>query len=95
MYTIISLVLVILGLVLFFVPEYIVSKNTENTNLKFIYEYHQVFGFLFSILSIYFYTDNTTYDNMSMSTDLNSGSHTISHSATKLGSHTMSHSVTQ
>lgn len=94
MYTIISLGLIILGLVLFFAPEYIVSKDTENKNLKFIYENHQVLGFLFSILSLYFYIDDTTYDNINMSTDLNSGSQAVSRSATHSGSQVVSHSGT-
>lgn len=95
MYTIISLGLVILGFVLFFAPEYIISKDTENTNLKFVYEYHQVLGFLISISSLYFYTDNTTYDNISMSTNLHSASHSGSHSAIHSASPTASHTTTQ
>lgn len=96
MYTIISLGLVILGLVLFFAPEYIISKDTEDKNLKFIIEYHQVLGFLFSILSIYFYMENTSYDNIY--TDINSASqsttHSVIRSATHSGGHSATHSAT-
>ncbi len=110
MYTIISLGLVILGLVLFFAPEYIVpyivpisttespegkvSKYTENKNLNFIIEYHQVLGFVCIMLSLYFYMENTSYDNnyTDINSVSNSGSQSTTHSVINSGTHSGTHS---
>lgn len=56
MHQIISVVLFIIGIVLIFAPDYIVSKDTKNENIKMIYEYHQVLGGGCIALAYYFYT---------------------------------------
>jgi hypothetical protein len=56
MHQIISLVLFIIGIVLIFAPDYIVSKDTTNENMKMIYEYRQVLGGGCVALAYYFYT---------------------------------------
>ena len=59
---IINLVLFITGVVLLFAPQYILSKDTENSNLKMIYEYRQILGVGCIGLAYYFYTLETDDD---------------------------------
>jgi hypothetical protein len=64
MYKIISLFFFIAGLVLFFAPDYILTKeNVElHSMIKMAYEYHQVLGFGIVILGYYIYTLEQTDD---------------------------------
>lgn len=53
---IISLVLGVLGLVMFIAPEYIINSETENQFLKQLVDYHQLVGLALVAGAYYIYS---------------------------------------
>jgi len=67
MHQIISLVLFITGLVLFFAPDYILVKDSmesQNSIMKQLYEYHQILGFGVIVIAYYIYTLQKSGDDL-------------------------------
>ena len=64
MYQIISLVIAVLGLVLFFAPDYLIKKDSEN--LKMVRDYHQFAGVALVGCAYYMYS-SVTKDTMETS----------------------------
>jgi hypothetical protein len=56
MHQIISLILAVLGFVLFFAPDYILDKSVQNSSLQTIREYHQIVGAGLIAAGYYVYT---------------------------------------
>lgn len=54
---IISLVLVIVSLVLLLAPDYILSKDSENSVMQALYDYHQIIGGLILAVAYYLYSN--------------------------------------
>jgi hypothetical protein len=54
---IISIVLVIVGLVLLLAPDYVLSKESENSVIQGLYDYHQIVGGLILGGAYYFYSN--------------------------------------
>lgn len=56
MYKIISLVVGIIGAVLFFAPEYLIKRDTESSILKMISDNHQIVGIIYFVIAYYLYS---------------------------------------
>lgn len=64
---IISVVLIIVGLVFLLAPDYILSKESENSIISGLYDYHQIVGgILLAVGGYYFYSNG---NNNIISTD--------------------------
>ena len=67
---IISYILVALSLLLLLAPDYILAKDSTNSIIKTIYDYHQMIGGLGVMLSYYVYNGtyipNEEYDTVTM-----------------------------
>lgn len=75
----ISYVLVVLSLLLLLAPDYILQKDSTNSIIKTIYDYHQIIGGLGLMLAYYLYNgehySNEEYDTVTMpSTESNANS---------------------
>jgi uncharacterized membrane protein len=56
---IISIVVVIVGLVLLLAPDYVLSKESDNSAISILYDYHQIIGgVLLTGGAYYFYSNN-------------------------------------
>lgn len=58
----ISYVLVVVSLVLLLAPDYILSKDSNNSIIKTIYNYHQIIAGVILILSYYLYNGSIKYN---------------------------------
>jgi uncharacterized membrane protein len=67
MYQIISLIVAVVGVVLFFAPDNILDKN--NAQLKMIREYHQIVGAGLVAFAYYLYTSNVKSKEISTSVE--------------------------
>lgn len=55
----ISVVLIIVGLVILIAPDYILSKESENSMISGLYDYHQIIGGVLLLGGAYsFYNNN-------------------------------------
>lgn len=67
-----SVILIIVGLVILIAPDYVLSKESENSIISGLYDYHQIIG---SILLLggayYFYNSNNSNNLVSYEYDVN------------------------
>lgn len=75
-----SFILIITGLVLFFAPEYILQdpKTTQNEYLKFMYDYHYIIASGCGLLAYYFYVIDETDPSIDSIYESGSGSGQVS-----------------
>lgn len=74
MYQVISLVLALAGLILFFAPDYLIKKDSQNSTLKMIRDYNQIVGVALVGSAYYMYSsvdkkDSTPSTTTEMSTE--------------------------
>jgi uncharacterized membrane protein len=61
---IISIVLVIVGLVILLAPDYVLSKESDNSAISVLYDYHQIIGGVLLVGGgYYFYSNNKDISN--------------------------------
>ena len=58
----ISYVLVGVSLILLLAPDYILSKDSNNSIIKTIYNYHQIIAGIILVLSYYLYNGSIKYN---------------------------------
>ena len=54
----ISVVLIIVGLVILIAPDYVLSKESENSIVSGLYDYHQIIGGVLLLGGAYYFYSN-------------------------------------
>lgn len=67
MYQVISLAIAVLGGILLFSPDYLISKDNKDSTFKMVYDNHQVLGVLSLAIAYYVYTMDESYKTSSSS----------------------------
>lgn len=70
---IISIVLIIVGLVFLLAPDYVLSKESENSVMSVLYNYHQTIGgTILTAGAYYFYSNNKAVESYEYDTTVSS-----------------------
>lgn len=63
----ISVVLIIVGLVILIAPDYVLSRESENSMVSGLYDYHQIIGSILLLGGGYYFYSNSNSNNNSVS----------------------------
>jgi len=66
----ISVVLIIVGLVILIAPDYVLSKESENSMISGLYDYHQIIGGVLLLGGVYYFYSNNNNNLVSYEYDV-------------------------
>jgi hypothetical protein len=66
----ISVVLIIVGLVILIAPDYVLSKESENSIVLGLYDYHQIIGSVLLLGGGYYFYSNSNNNSVSYEYDV-------------------------
>lgn len=66
----ISVVLIIVGLVILIAPDYVLSKESENSIVSGLYDYHQIIGGILLLVGAYYFYSNSNNNSVSYEYDV-------------------------
>lgn len=66
----ISVVLIIVGLVILIAPDYVLSKESENSMISGLYDYHQIIGGVLLLGGAYYFYSNNNNNLVSYEYDV-------------------------
>jgi hypothetical protein len=66
----ISVVLIIVGLVILIAPDYVLSKESENSMISGLYDYHQIIGGVLLLGGAYYFYINNNNNLVSYEYDV-------------------------
>ena len=66
----ISVVLIIVGLVILIAPDYVLSKESENSIVSGLYDYHQIIGGVLLLGGGYYFYSNSNSNSVSYEYDV-------------------------